>query len=989
MRRILAFALFMMPNLARAQPYTPIPLVTQEEIWTIPQWNQTWTTLNSLFLNPVLSGLGNGTVTATGATTAQSLSSITARIYAVEDFGAVGNGITDDSVAFASCISAAATNHGVCFLANKQYYIASSITIPAYTALKGGSDPGEDVPVFNSSVLRPMIFEGGGVTINVAGELSNAAVVRANTNLNPTSAQNVISAVAAYNGTGITLTGPAVLEHDVIIGMAQAINTNGQANFKIRHIRGDNTAGLYITGMFDWGWADDIEWNPFLAPSVGSQTPSSIVTGATNNGSGAIRLSVSSTTPFVTGNSLIVYGVTGSVPANGRWPVTVINGTQIDLVGSTYSGSYTSGGTVVLNTETRSGAAYAIDTSASPLLTQISELGYDTGLYIGHGAQWVKVEGYSQDTYNIPDPGVTAIDIESDAFAPSIDINYIGGFTPIKVNTTSPKPVIIHSGAIYSSGFGVTQPLLPNINVVQGTLILDSVDCSGMTVFVGSSAGLLLSNSYCNGASWFAGSNFSKVNMSNTVFGDVTGNSLRGPRLHMMAGSGATWSDNLDVTTSAITANVPINLTSSSNLQFNGSNFLVAGTAANNPAVIIGQNAGSAFPVGNPWLTAVGSNSLQNYGNSGGEITALGNDSCWQLVSGSQDLCAGQHSGGSETSSSGYTAIGSDNMRNTIGAANSTSVGANAGRNGSAGNNVSMGYAALEGNATSIIIGGTKTTGDTITLNFTSTGSGTYGFPASTTYTVQAGDTLATIASNLATAINALGMGGPLTGVQAFTTGLTGSPAIIGLDFPGSNSAGYAVSVSSSTSGGATETVTIGTGFSGFQNVAVGSQAMLGLAATTATNVTAIGYQSLPFVTSLSNSLAAGTQSGYSTQSGSGDTFVGYQTGYSMTGPNKVSAFGQSVGSTTCTSPTNVLLLGTDVNTTCTSATESNVIHIGAGAADIISVTGTGTPSSSATVVAGTLNVVSGYKSNGTAGVTCSGTPTSSFASVNGIVTHC
>jgi hypothetical protein len=30
-----------------------------------------------------------------------------------------------------------------------------------------------------------------------------------------------------------------------------------------------------------------------------------------------------------------------------------------------------------------------------------------------------------------------------------------------------------------------------------------------------------------------------------------------------------------------------------------------------------------------------------------------------------------------------------------------------------------------------------------------------------------------------------------------------------------------------------------------------------------------------------------------------------------------------------------------------------------------------------------------GYKAQGTAGVSCSGTPTSSFASVNGIVTHC
>lgn len=37
----------------------------------------------------------------------------------------------------------------------------------------------------------------------------------------------------------------------------------------------------------------------------------------------------------------------------------------------------------------------------------------------------------------------------------------------------------------------------------------------------------------------------------------------------------------------------------------------------------------------------------------------------------------------------------------------------------------------------------------------------------------------------------------------------------------------------------------------------------------------------------------------------------------------------------------------------------------------------------------GTVNSTAGYLANGTAGVTCSGTPTASFAATNGIVTHC
>jgi hypothetical protein len=37
----------------------------------------------------------------------------------------------------------------------------------------------------------------------------------------------------------------------------------------------------------------------------------------------------------------------------------------------------------------------------------------------------------------------------------------------------------------------------------------------------------------------------------------------------------------------------------------------------------------------------------------------------------------------------------------------------------------------------------------------------------------------------------------------------------------------------------------------------------------------------------------------------------------------------------------------------------------------------------------GVINAANGYSSGGTAGVNCSGSPTGSFASVNGIVTHC
>lgn len=70
------------------------------------------------------------------------------------------------------------------------------------------------------------------------------------------------------------------------------------------------------------------------------------ITAAANNGAGLIRLTVSSTTGYLTGSGETVYGVTGTTEANGRWGITVIDATHIDLQGSAFVNTYISGGTI-------------------------------------------------------------------------------------------------------------------------------------------------------------------------------------------------------------------------------------------------------------------------------------------------------------------------------------------------------------------------------------------------------------------------------------------------------------------------------------------------------------------------------------------------------------------------------------------------------------------------------------------------------------------
>jgi hypothetical protein len=69
------------------------------------------------------------------------------------------------------------------------------------------------------------------------------------------------------------------------------------------------------------------------------------VTGAANNGSGLVRLTTAAH-GLSTGDRVAVYGVVGTVEANGAWTVTAVDATHLDLQGSAFSVAYVSGGTV-------------------------------------------------------------------------------------------------------------------------------------------------------------------------------------------------------------------------------------------------------------------------------------------------------------------------------------------------------------------------------------------------------------------------------------------------------------------------------------------------------------------------------------------------------------------------------------------------------------------------------------------------------------------
>ena len=112
-------------------------------------------------------------------------------------------------------------------------------------------------------------------------------------------------------------------------------------------IAGDTnpTTQVYSTASNSFVANSDATYETWLATQ--NACPITAITGvASNGGPNLIRLTVTSSASLQTGQRWQVAGVFGTTEANAQWIITVINGTTVDLQGSTFTNAYVSGGNI-------------------------------------------------------------------------------------------------------------------------------------------------------------------------------------------------------------------------------------------------------------------------------------------------------------------------------------------------------------------------------------------------------------------------------------------------------------------------------------------------------------------------------------------------------------------------------------------------------------------------------------------------------------------
>jgi hypothetical protein len=258
----------------------------------------------------------------------------------------------------------------------------------------------------------------------------------------------------------------------------------------------------------------------------------------------------------------------------------------------------------------------------------------------------------------------------------------------------------------------------------------------------------------------------------------------------------------------------------------------------------------------------------------------------------------------------GNTAIGNDAIRDAITGGNVTAVGGGAVGSGNPINSVGIGVQTLRGNSSAFLLSGTITAGDTITINATSAVPGLVNIPFSTVVTIIGGDTLATVANRIQTAINNANISGPGNLMQAFVATQPNGNPVVWLVYPGNTTLGWAITWTMTPSGGATIAVAVKTGSKPSATVAVGMQALLGAAMTDVSDTVAVGQQTGANVQTASATTLIGAACGASLTTATGVTMLGARTGIVADTVTNSTIIGFNTASNTFKNGTNVLLIG-------------------------------------------------------------------------------
>jgi hypothetical protein len=402
-------------------------------------------TLDDADIAPLVQGSTNLAETRRTTFGAMRSAMLAERPLHVRDFGAAGNGTTDDTAAIQAAIDAsAAIGGGVVLLGPRRYLVAAAdLTIKNGVFLRGRTSGGGwrvngDFTTVNHAIL---LDPARTIRLQRNSGLEGLAVLRQGMTV-PNTLRQGLDAMAAFAGTAVTVgdgTGgnnagngaDATLAGLLILGFNTGIYSHGNARLRVKDVLGDAHNGLYLGNAFDVCRVSEVNWHPLVTTARSWSNTRLAISNVTDNGSGRFRISLTGAHSLKTGELVNIAEVrtSGCPTLYGRWTVTVVDTTRIDLDNSAYVPGWTSGGAAYVQPNRRLGAGFTVANADMASFQNCFEYGHEVGFDIQSGVHACSFVNIGVDGWvDAADPTTVGIRVSGTAQRNK----FIGGFLSSK-----------------------------------------------------------------------------------------------------------------------------------------------------------------------------------------------------------------------------------------------------------------------------------------------------------------------------------------------------------------------------------------------------------------------------------------------------------------------------------------------------------------------------------------------------------------------------
>jgi Chaperone of endosialidase len=311
-------------------------------------------------------------------------------------FGAVGDGSADDTSELnAASTALAAAGGGILDISGGRYLVNSAdLVLRQGVTLSGPWRNVGEIASDNYSAIRSSIVLNPSYTIRLYKFAGVYGVVVLKTGMTtPTNLRQSLDLTYTFSGTAITMgDGPtqatanlasdASVGYTFIAGFDTAIYNYKNERPHIEYVQFDCTNGIRMNHITDMVHiSHNHGWN-FTTAHIPSIQTSYTVTGTADNGAGLVRVTIG-THIVQAGDTVVISSVTGTTEANGKWIVSAVGSTYIDLTASAYANAWVSGGVVAVDGTRRNGTAYWFENEVDfGQLDHCFCYGYARGFYI-------------------------------------------------------------------------------------------------------------------------------------------------------------------------------------------------------------------------------------------------------------------------------------------------------------------------------------------------------------------------------------------------------------------------------------------------------------------------------------------------------------------------------------------------------------------------------------------------------------------------------